>query len=458
MRALPNLSGLSLGEATGDFYPLRPDEAEALEALGDGGRDPNTLEHLPADAMRDDDNATFRLPLPESAPRNANGSYKYRVYDAAALWEWVRRPGKANDPIDRTPLLKRDWILLRNRYSTRRAHPTPPNSVFRPPIMARPYDPLPPLTDANIRQIVGETLYDARENDDPLYRHERYGAIAKWDVSRVTNMAGLFQYSEGEVGFLDFNGDLSNWDVSSVTTMREMFSGCNEFDCDLGRWKVGTVTDMSGMFEGVLHFAGFEATTKFEGKGLANWDVSNVVNMKGMFSNATGLGGGLGDVDLSSWDVRRVTNMASMFEYTTSFGDFDSLAGWDVSSVTNMRRMFQDTGISDTNLGEWNVSNVTDMTEMFDTCWDFRGYGIDNWNASSVTSVYNMFNRTKVSTDQNSWYVATARRAGDRAAIATAERAERAAAYAAAGDDSSSDDEVPPAQYALPREAFRVSG
>ena len=44
-----------------------------------------------------------------------------------------------------------------------------------------------------------------------------YGPIGSWDVSRVTDMASLFQ-NKGS-----FDEDISGWDTSSVTTMNSMF-------------------------------------------------------------------------------------------------------------------------------------------------------------------------------------------------------------------------------------------
>ena len=140
MAPLPDLSRLPQGAAaTGEFYPLPQDEADRLNE--GGGVDLLTQEPYPARADRRTrlGDATFRLPYPESAPRNPDGSYRYRVYNAWALWQWVSQPGKEFDPADgagpnRTRLLKSDWEALRDQFSTRRLNPTPDNSVFRDPI------------------------------------------------------------------------------------------------------------------------------------------------------------------------------------------------------------------------------------------------------------------------------------------------------------------------------------
>ena len=45
----------------------------------------------------------------------------------------------------------------------------------------------------------------------------RYGPIADWDVSAITDMSDLFLDLGG------FDGNITNWDTSSVTNMHGMF-------------------------------------------------------------------------------------------------------------------------------------------------------------------------------------------------------------------------------------------
>ena len=47
--------------------------------------------------------------------------------------------------------------------------------------------------------------------------NSRRGPIGNWDVSRITDMSGLFSGLEG------FNGNISSWDTSAVTDMSRMF-------------------------------------------------------------------------------------------------------------------------------------------------------------------------------------------------------------------------------------------
>jgi len=336
------------GAPTGEFYALPYEEARDL--LADGVTDPHTLNSLPAGAARDDDDATFRLPLPESAPKNADGSYKYRVYDAASLWEWVRRAGKAIDPMDRTPLLRSDWEALRDRYSSAAANPTPALSVFRRPITnglwppGVPYVP-PPLTDATIRDAVQAVV----QVGGPDYAHPVYGPIAGWDVSAVTDMSNTFH------GAAAFNGDLSGWDVGNVKNMFGMFNGARAFNGDLSRWDVRNVTNMAAMFRGAAAFNG----------DLSGWDVRNVTHMDFVFCDAAVFNG-----DLSDWDVLFVTDMAYMFARAAAFnGD---LSRWDVRSVTTMYHMFEDAAAFNGDLSRWDVRNVTDMTGMFEGAVAYR--------------------------------------------------------------------------------------
>ena len=65
-------------------------------------------------------------------------------------------------------------------------------------------------------------------HDPAAARAAHGGDIGEWDVSRVTNMTGLF------LRRTTFNEDLGRWDVSRVTDMRAMFLGASAFAQDLG--------------------------------------------------------------------------------------------------------------------------------------------------------------------------------------------------------------------------------
>ena len=77
---------------------------------------------------------------------------------------------------------------------------------------------------------------------DPAAAKARYGPIASWDTSGVTDMEWLFAYKR------DFNEDISRWNVSNVVNMRSTFHRATSFNGDLSCWDVGQVREMSGMF------------------------------------------------------------------------------------------------------------------------------------------------------------------------------------------------------------------
>ena len=99
----------------------------------------------------------------------------------------------------------------------------------------------------------------------------RYGPIASWDVSDVTDMDALFKDMK------DFNEDISRWNVSNVLCMSGMFRGAHSFNGNLSGWEVGRVQSMTFMF-------GF--ATSFNGD-LSRWNVSSVKHMSAMFGGAT---------------------------------------------------------------------------------------------------------------------------------------------------------------------------
>ena len=228
------------------------------------------------------------------------------------------------------------------------------------------------ITDDNIRQLV--RLYVDNRDSLPIYLQGI--SLSKWDVSRVTNMAGLFE------GLTDFNESLNEWNVSNVTKMVYMFNECESFNQPLNKWNVTQVTDMNGMFWGCHIF----------NQPLDKWNVTQVTNMNGMFSDCLNF-----NQPLDNWDVSNVTDMNGMFSRCESFDQ--PLDNWNVSNVTDMESMFNGCLVFNQPLAGWNVSNVTDMESMFNQAMTFDR-PLNNWNVSNVTRRANMFDDSAMS-DEN---------------------------------------------------------
>ena len=131
-----------------------------------------------------------------------------------------------------------------------------------------------------------------------IYKIDSCANLNWLDVSNITNMNGMFQH-------MPFNGDISDWDVSRVKDMAKMFDNCIEFtgeNTNLSNWDVSGVKNMNAMFN----------TCSFNGinNDLANWNVSNVKDMGNMFAYT------VFNSDISKWDVSNVEYMDSMFMYS----------------------------------------------------------------------------------------------------------------------------------------------
>ena len=116
--------------------------------------------------------------------------------------------------------------------------------------------------------------------------------LENWNVSKVTNMAGMFYNCE------NFNADLSNWNVSKVTDTHGMFYNCENFNSDLSKWDVSSVKNMHSMFYRCKDFK----------SDLSKWNVRSVENMYGMFWSCINF-----NSDLSKWNVRSVKNIGDVF-------------------------------------------------------------------------------------------------------------------------------------------------
>ena len=114
------------------------------------------------------------------------------------------------------------------------ASPSPPPSRMPPP-------PSPPSSYV-FKSSFGLKAAAEEFDNDTAAAIARYGPIADWDVSAISNMGAIFY------NLSNFNADVSSWDTSSVTHMSAMFLAARAFNQPLS-FDTSSVTAMAGMFQ-----------------------------------------------------------------------------------------------------------------------------------------------------------------------------------------------------------------
>ena len=151
-----------------------------------------------------------------------------------------------------------------------------------------------------IRQAVDDFLSSDTTKRNNVIR--LYGLIQDWDVTQITDMAGLF-YNKTE-----FNSDLSRWITSNVTNMARMFAGASKYNKDLSATK----------------------SRRRLTKATENtFSTSKVTTMKYMFYLAKAFNG-----DISNFDTSNVLDMGYMFQGAANFNN--NVSSFNTSSVTSM--------------------------------------------------------------------------------------------------------------------------
>jgi hypothetical protein len=135
------------------------------------------------------------------------------------------------------------------------------------------------------------------------------------DVSKITDMSHLFSsHSMSGCGLGDFNGDISEWNVSKVTNMRGMFYGAYLFNQSIENWDVSSVKDMTRMFAGAKSF----------NQPIGDWDVSGAESMTSMFENTSSF-----NQPIENWDVSNVKDIEFMFCFAKSFNQ--DISNWKIN-------------------------------------------------------------------------------------------------------------------------------
>ena len=237
------------------------------------------------------------------------------------------------------------------------------------------------------------------------------------DVSRITDMSGLFRNS-------NFNGDISEWNVSNVTNMEYMFSD-TPFNGDLSKWNVSDTAKTDLMFArtplastntfprwyhplinaGESIKANNENIRRLISKAIMEYgpncdlnfiDVSQVTDMSFLFRRDDTFTPDFNG-DISKWNVSNVKYMQSMFWGSTFNGD---ISKWNVSNVTSMNNMFCGSCFNG-DISKWNVSNVTDMSDMF--CNSKFNGNLGRWNVSKVRNLERAFSHSIVNNSIGKW-------------------------------------------------------
>eukprot|EP00949_MAST-11_sp_MAST-11-sp1_P001124 g1124.t1 len=201
-----------------------------------------------------------------------------------------------------------------------------------------------PLVTSALTSITSSNIKAAAKLwvSDEAQAKAKYGDIADWDTSSVTDMEGIFE----EV--TEFNADLSKWKVSDVTSLRK--GRASEFNADISKWDVGNVRNMESSklkscasrdCNANVDFppaAAFRGATKFNAD-LSKWDVVNVESMYFTFEDASGF-----NADIKNWEVSKIDALVYTFANAKSFnGD---IGKWNVSKVTNIAgRQFAEAAI-----------------------------------------------------------------------------------------------------------------
>ena len=111
------------------------------------------------------------------------------------------------------------------------------------------------------------------------------GRIGTWDVSGVTDMAGLFKNTS-------FNENINHWQVGQVTNFASMFAGAEQFNQPLNKWSINA-KNLYGMFKGAKSF----------NQDIRGWNPPNVSDAAyGFLLNGTAF-----TYDLSVWCLDKVT-------------------------------------------------------------------------------------------------------------------------------------------------------
>lgn len=214
------------------------------------------------------------------------------------------------------------------------------------------------ITDANIHGLVRR--YVSGEDTG-------LGPIGRWNVSKVTNMSGLFS------GQSNFNERLY-WDTSNVTDMRDMFYNCVLMNQPI-YFDTSKVTNMQSMFSLCISL----------NKPVVFTSTRNVVCMSNMFSRCTSFN------QYVDFDMRNVTSMIVMFAECNTFNNGGKPLVMNTYKAKNMMCAFSGCSALSV-IVTIDASSAMDMCELFMDCINL--VEPDLINVQENTEMTNIFQGT----------------------------------------------------------------
>ena len=202
-----------------------------------------------------------------------------------------------------------------------------------------------------------QDMLDDRYLDEEALKFVISTPIGRWDVSRVTDMRGLFTdmpFDFDDAEYYHVNDDLTRGDqVDFEDTEYEKF---------LNTWNVSNVTDMSSMFTDCKNLKRI-----FSLGHIIMWDTTKLTKTNYMFENCENYFGG---VELERFNMENVTDANSMFEGCSGFNS--DLSNWNVINLKNANRMFKGCKYFNSDISRWNVRNLKSAKAMFVGCNRFN--------------------------------------------------------------------------------------
>ena len=202
-----------------------------------------------------------------------------------------------------------------------------------------------------------------------------YGTIDTWDVSRITDMSGLFKRMN------HFNECINNWQTEQVTNMSEMFMNCNKFNNGGNPLTINTdnCENMSGMFICCIKFD--------NGGNPLVLNTGNCENMSMMFCSCYLL-----NVHIIFSNTSRVLDMTNMFFGCHQFNNGGNPLILNMDRCENISQMFYSCINLNVEIILNNTSNVINMSCMFMNCDKFNNGSLDIKNSKENPLILTMDN------------------------------------------------------------------